>query len=191
MEYCFSLALFSALWSFYPVVMVSLAELASMKKPFKVLIVVLSHELGGSLFILAFGAHTSFLSCGFIPLSLVFDLNADELTWLILSALPVCLIGLAEDLGYNMSPKLRLVASMRSPASFVLMFLKFGCPNWEFLVLIFYCFSPFAILFTIFATVGVVNAFNLIDGLNGLSSYVSISVATSLSIIAFQVGNFN
>ena len=33
------------------------------------------------------------------------------------------------------------------------------------------------------------NAFNLIDGLNGLSSYVSISVATSLSIIAFQVGN--
>ena len=49
-------------------------------------------------------------------------------------------------------------------------------------------FAPFAIFFTIFATVGVVNAFNLIDGLNGLSSYVSISVATSLSIIAFQVG---
>ena len=41
----------------------------------------------------------------------------------------------------------------------------------------------------IFATVGVVNAFNLIDGLNGLSSYVSISVATSHSIVAFQAGN--
>ena len=50
-------------------------------------------------------------------------------------------------------------------------------------------FVPFSILFTVFATVGVVNAFNLIDGLNGLSSYVSISIAISLSIIAFQVGN--
>ena len=34
-----------------------------------------------------------------------------------------------------------------------------------------------------------VNAFNLIDGLNGLSSYVTLSVAVSLSIIAFQAGN--
>ena len=50
-------------------------------------------------------------------------------------------------------------------------------------------FAPFGILFTIFATMGVVNAFNLIDGLNGLSSYVTVSVAFSLSIIAFQAGN--
>jgi UDP-N-acetylmuramyl pentapeptide phosphotransferase/UDP-N-acetylglucosamine-1-phosphate transferase len=50
-------------------------------------------------------------------------------------------------------------------------------------------FAPFGILFTIFATVGVVNAFNLIDGLNGLSSYITVSVAFSLSIIAFQAGN--
>ena len=47
------------------------------------------------------------------------------------------------------------------------------------------------ILFTIFATVGVVNAFNLIDGLNGLSSYVTISISFSLSVIAFQVGNLH
>ena len=38
------------------------------------------------------------LSFGFIPLSVVFGLNAEELTWLILSATPVFLIGLAEDL---------------------------------------------------------------------------------------------
>jgi UDP-N-acetylmuramyl pentapeptide phosphotransferase/UDP-N-acetylglucosamine-1-phosphate transferase len=37
--------------------------------------------------------------------------------------------------------------------------------------------------------VGVVNAFNLVDGLNGLSSYVTVSVAVSLSVIAFQAGN--
>ena len=34
-----------------------------------------------------------------------------------------------------------------------------------------------------------VNAFNLIDGLNGLSSYISISIAASLSIVSFDVGN--
>ena len=50
-------------------------------------------------------------------------------------------------------------------------------------------FAPFGILFTIFATVGVVNAFNLIDGLNGLSSFVTVSVAVSLSIISFQSEN--
>ena len=50
-------------------------------------------------------------------------------------------------------------------------------------------FAPFSIIFTIFATVGVVNAFNLIDGLNGLSSYVTISVAFSLSVIAFSADN--
>ena len=40
----------------------------------------------------------------------------------------------------------------------------------------FFCF-PLAILFTIFATTGVSHAFNLIDGLNGLS--LGISLATS------------
>ena len=45
------------------------------------------------------------LTFGFIPLALVFDLNADELTWLILSACPAFTVGLAEDLGYDMSPK--------------------------------------------------------------------------------------
>ena len=42
-------------------------------------------------------------------------------------------------------------------------------------------FTPFAIFFTVFSAVGVVNAFNLIDGLNGLSSYVTISVVFSFN----------
>ena len=129
------------------------------------------------------------LSFGFIPLSLVFNLNTGELTWLIISALPVFIIGLAEDLGYHMSPMLRLSASIVSSVLAIIIFkvwlFKLGIPGFDTLLL----FTPFAVLFTIFATVGVVNAFNLIDGLNGLSSFVSISVATSLSIIAFQVGN--
>ena len=129
------------------------------------------------------------LSAGFIPLSVVFDLNANELTWLILSAIPVFSLGLAEDLGYPISSKVRLMSSVISSLLVILLFRvwlpRLGIPGVDMLVM----FVPFAILFTIFATVGVVNAFNLIDGLNGLSSYVTISVAFSLSIIAFDVGN--
>ena len=62
---------------------------------------------------------------------------------------------------------------------------KLGVPGLDILLL----FTPFAILFTIFATVGVVNAFNSLMVLM-VRQVVSISVATSLSIIAFQVGNF-
>ena len=129
------------------------------------------------------------LSFGFIPLSIVLDLNLKELTWLVLSAGPVFVVGLAEDLGYEQSPKTRLIASALSSllaiAFFKVWLSKVGIPGLDLLMM----FSPFAILFTIFATVGVINAFNLIDGLNGLSSYTAISIAISLSIIALQVGN--
>ena len=108
---------------------------------------------------------------------------------LILSAAPVLFVGLAEDLGYDMSPKARLGASAFSSFIAILFFKvwleRLGIPGVDTLLM----FAPLGILFTIFATVGVVNAFNLIDGLNGLSSYVTVSVAVSISIIAFQSGN--
>jgi UDP-GlcNAc:undecaprenyl-phosphate GlcNAc-1-phosphate transferase len=44
----------------------------------------------------------------------------------------------------------------------------------------------FAILFTAFATVGFVNAMNLIDGLDGLSSGIGIVILTSFAYIGFK-----
>ena len=130
-----------------------------------------------------------FLSLGFIPLTIVFDLNAEKLTWLILSAVPVFIVGLMEDLGYSMSPRARIIASVVSGLFVIFVFKvwlsQLGIPIIDWLLL----FAPFAILFTLFATVGVVNAFNLIDGLNGLSGYITISIAASLSMIAFNVGD--
>ena len=129
------------------------------------------------------------LSFGFIPISVVFDLDTEQLTLLILSAAPVFSVGLAEDLGYNMSPKARLLASVVSSLVAILLFKvwlsKLGVPGVDTLL----SFAPIGALFTIFAAAGVVNAFNLIDGLNGLSSYVAISVAFSLSVIGFNSGN--
>ena len=129
------------------------------------------------------------LSFGIVPLSVVYDLNAGDIIWLILSTIPVFTVGLAEDLGYSMSPKVRLVACIISNVLTIIIFKvwlsSLGIPIFDSLL----TFVPFAIFFTIFATVGVVNAFNLIDGLNGLSSYVTVSIAVSLSVIAFQVSN--
>ena len=129
------------------------------------------------------------LSLGFIPLSVVFDIDAGELMLLILSAAPVFCVGLAEDLGFDMSSKARLVASAVSSLLSIILFRvwleRLGIPGIDTLLM----FAPFGILFTIFATVGVINAFNLIDGLNGLASYVAVSVAFSLSVIAHLAGN--
>ena len=160
-----------------------------MRWPSKAPTVVLSPGLEVLRFTLAILVLIPLLSFGFIPLSVVFDLDAEQLTLLILSAAPVFSVGLAEDLGYEMSPKARLVASAVSSLVAILLFKvwldSLGIPGVDTLLM----FAPFGILFTIFATVGVVNAFNLIDGLNGLSSYVTVSVAVSLSIIAFQAGD--
>ena len=91
--------------------------------------------------------------------------------------------------GYAMSPKRRLLASAVSSfiviVTFKVWISNLGLPGIDHLLL----FAPFGITFTIFATVGVVNAFNLIDGLNGLAGYITISTAISISYIAFQVGN--
>ena len=67
--------------------------------------------------------------------------------------------------------KARLVASAVSSIVAILLFkvwlTKLGIPGFDVLL----TFAPFAIFFTVFATMGVVNAFNLIDGLVGLSEF--------------------
>ena len=119
----------------------------------------------------------------------VLEIQTNDLILLILTAIPVFFVGLAEDLGFPMRPKRRLIAAAFSGILAIITLqvwiIKLGIPLVDDLLL----FAPLGILFTIFATVGVVNAFNLIDGLNGLSSYVAISSAVALSVIAFQVGN--
>lgn len=129
------------------------------------------------------------LTFGFIPLSVVFGLETSELIFFVLTALPVFFVGLVEDLGYPVTPKKRLFASAVSGLLVVLIFnvwiTELGIIGLDKLLSL----PPLGILFTIFATVGVVNAFNLIDGLNGLSSYVTVSTAVALSIVSFNVDN--
>ena len=68
------------------------------------------------------------LSFGFIPISVVFDLNTKNVFLLIVTACPVLVVGVLEDLGYPMTPKRRLLASVAS-GFLVLMFLNPGSLN--------------------------------------------------------------
>ena len=146
-------------------------------------------RVGGIAIYLSIFLWVPLLTFGFIPLSIVFDIDVYRVTWLILTAFPVFVVGTAEDLGYPMAPKVRLFASAISSLC-VLFILKvwvsrIGIPLIDDLLI----FAPLGVIFTVFATVGVVNAFNLIDGVNGLSSYIAITTAVSLSIISFEVFN--
>ena len=96
-------------------------------------------------------------------------------------------MGLAEDLGYSASPNKRLLASIAS-GILVIWFFKvwvqgIGIP----IIDSFLSIGLVGVTFTLFATSGVVNGFNLIDGLNGLASFTGISTALALSFIAFEV----
>ena len=118
---------------------------------------------------------------------LLTNFNVSYLYFLLLSSLPVFMVGLSEDLGYLLSPLKRLLASIFSGALVVWFFdvwvKSIGLPVID----IFLSIWLFGIIFTLLATSGVVNAFNLIDGLNGLAGFTGILVATSLSFIAFEV----
>ncbi|MDP1669811.1 MraY family glycosyltransferase, partial [Phaeovulum sp.] len=107
---------------------------------------------------------------------------------LALSLLPIFLAGLAEDLGFGVSVRGRLIAAAISAALAALLLHtwidKVDLPGVDFLLGL----APFAILFTVFASAGVCNAFNLIDGMNGLASGTGILVAIGLGYIARKAG---
>ena len=126
-----------------------------------------------------------------MPLSFFANLDIRNFYFLILSSVPVFCVGFAEDLGYMMSPRKRLIASMVSGILVILLLDiwvdRLAIPGIDYL----FDFALFGIAFTLFATAGVVNAFNLIDGLNGLSSFVTVSTAISISSIAFMIGEYD
>ncbi len=111
--------------------------------------------------------------------------------WLLLpSLMPVFLAGLAEDLGFNVSPRDRLLAAAISSLLAILLF-KLWIPRTDIpLIGAILMFAPFAMAITIFGGAGICNAFNLVDGVNGLSGLIAVVVAASLAAIAAQNGLF-
>ena len=111
-------------------------------------------------------------------------------SFLAISALPVFLGGLGEDVGFNVSAKMRLVLSFASALLAGILLVawipRMGFPVLEILTL--YTFP--AMILTFLISGGISHSLNLIDGLNGLAIGVSIVIALGLMSVAVSEGDY-
>ena len=121
---------------------------------------------------------------GFFTGIFFFMENKDFMLGLFISSLPVFLTGLFEDYHGNIPPKLRLVF-MSVGAALSVFTLNAVVNSIGFISFPFFIAVPF----TIFAVVGIINAFNMVDGLNGLSSGLGIISLTFFSYVLYMVGD--
>ena len=113
------------------------------------------------------------------------NFSAKYLGYIIISGMPILILGLLDDLYFRVRPIYRLLgASISSIIAIFLLDTWMTRVDVVFFDQLFYI-APFAILFTVFATTGVTHAFNLIDGLNGLSLGISLSTSFFLTVVAW------
>jgi UDP-GlcNAc:undecaprenyl-phosphate GlcNAc-1-phosphate transferase len=115
------------------------------------------------------------------------SLLAKSLALIALAALPIFTVGIAEDLTKRISVNIRLLAAFISGLLFLFFFeihaIRLDIPVIDYLML----YPPVAIFFLAFAIAGLSNAYNIIDGFNGLASMVAIIAAIAILYVAFKV----
>lgn len=116
--------------------------------------------------------------------------RADSLLgWMLIASLPAFVFGFLEDITKRVSVRSRLLATM---ASGVLAYFLCDCGitrldlPWVDSILV---WPPISIIFTAFAVAGVANAYNIIDGFNGLTAAAMVVALVALAAIAFKVGD--
>jgi UDP-N-acetylmuramyl pentapeptide phosphotransferase/UDP-N-acetylglucosamine-1-phosphate transferase len=125
--------------------------------------------------------------------SLVAALQSFENGFLLLivvaSSIPVIAIGTLEDINQNLGSLIRL-AVICIGAFIAIYFLNASITNLDIRFLGGVLALPIiSVLFTCFAIAGLTNAYNLIDGLNGLASMVGIISLMAITYVAFRVGD--
>jgi len=109
---------------------------------------------------------------------------------LIFCALPTFILGFTEDITKQVGVKTRLLASVISAGlagyllgAWLTSVQVLGIDN------LMLTFPVIAIGITCFAVAGVANAFNIIDGYNGLASMVAVIILGGIAYVGFQVGD--
>lgn len=111
-----------------------------------------------------------------------------ELT-LLVCAIPTFAIGLTEDLTKKISVRQRLLCTAISAVCAIYL-LKIQISSLDIpLVDLLFSIPFFGIVFTIIAITGLANAYNIIDGFNGLSSMVGIITLLALTYIGYVLGD--
>jgi UDP-GlcNAc:undecaprenyl-phosphate GlcNAc-1-phosphate transferase len=112
-----------------------------------------------------------------------------QLGYFLLAAIPAFAGGLVEDLTKRVSVSKRLVLSMVS-AGIGVWLLGAVVSHLSFFMLDWLLQWPFfAVLFTLFAVGGVVNAVNIIDGFNGVVSGFSGFMLLAIAFVSFQLND--
>jgi len=106
------------------------------------------------------------------------------------SLMPALLIGLVEDFLQSVSTGTRLLTTMVSAAAAYwlldISLLSLGVDALDYLLTL---HPAIGFAFMLVAVAGVSHAFNIIDGCNGLSSFVAMIVLSSLAAVAYQVND--
>ncbi|MFN0163522.1 MAG: glycosyltransferase family 4 protein [Burkholderiales bacterium] len=108
---------------------------------------------------------------------------------LLVAAAPIFCAGLVEDFLQGLSIWLRMTAAVCSATAAGLM-LGAWVDRVDIEVLAPVLALPLvSILFTCFAVAGIANAFNLIDGFNGLAGGVAVLILLGIAYVAFKAGD--
>jgi UDP-N-acetylmuramyl pentapeptide phosphotransferase/UDP-N-acetylglucosamine-1-phosphate transferase len=128
------------------------------------------------------------LIAGVLPLTQIDWAILRQGLLLLLCALPAFGLGLIEDFTKAVSPRRRLFGAAFSGLlgiwllNAVLVRTSMGFLDWAITA-----FFPLAVFLTVFYVAGLVNAVNLIDGLNGLASMSVALMLAALCYVAFKV----
>lgn len=114
---------------------------------------------------------------------------AQFIIFVLLSALPVFAAGLLEDFTKKIGVKIRLLAGLLS-GTLLLYFFQITSIRLDVWGLdLLFMNVWLASLFLVVACSGLSNAFNLIDGFNGLASMVAIMTTIAIAFVAFKVSD--
>jgi UDP-N-acetylmuramyl pentapeptide phosphotransferase/UDP-N-acetylglucosamine-1-phosphate transferase len=126
------------------------------------------------------------LTAGTLALYLVESAAAPQMKHLLFCCVPTFLAGIWEDITKRVSVKVRLWAAFLSAslAGFLVgsLLSRLNVYGVDDLMV----YWPIALLFTVFAVGGFINAVNIIDGLNGLASGSVVLILLGLGILGFR-----
>jgi UDP-N-acetylmuramyl pentapeptide phosphotransferase/UDP-N-acetylglucosamine-1-phosphate transferase len=118
------------------------------------------------------------------------NIPTDINLWILLAcSLPATILGLAEDLTKKISVRTRLIATTCS-ALLAGYFLNAWINHIDVIGFDYLLVLPaFSIIFTCIAIAGLANAYNIIDGFNGLASMVAIIALLAITYVSIRVSD--
>lgn len=109
--------------------------------------------------------------------------------WLLIAAVPVVIVGLAEDITKRAGVRVRLAAAVVSAGLGIVLLgaqlPRLGVPGLDLLM----AWAPLGVVITLVAVAGVVHAVNIVDGFNGLVAAASIQMFGAFGYVAWALGD--